>query len=1098
MPSTYTILFISFLTSFFGLKENASDYKLSEYIAPPEVAVCASEFDLDKYREENTNATFTAITNGRWDVGTTWNQGTVPGLNDAVIIPAGRTVRLFGTCSAKNTTVNGTLTYNATTQNFNLLTEWMLVQGTSAKLELGTATNRYLGRGIITLIGTKDNQNIASCGDKFICALGGGTIRMHGVNTISWTQLGANAPAGANSITLKEAVTWPIGAEILVVSSRTNWNEAEKRTITAKSANNRTLTLNSALTYPHTGIQKTYTRPSPAKTWTADLRAEVGLLSKNLTIKGDAGAAATGFGGHIMVHYGCKAYIDGVELFRMGQKAELGRYPFHWHLVKNGGVGQYLKNTSIHTSYNRAVTIHGTESALVEGNFCYDHLGHGIFLEDGGERFNVIRKNVVLLTKRPAAGEELTPSDNELNQVQNRTPSSFWITNPNNIFEDNVAAGTHGTGYWFIFPQSPMGDSSNDPYFSGQQPHKQPLGSFKGNKAHSCMNGFDIFDQLFSDHSIRTNWGWDNSGLHVMENCTWYANQLGVYAGIGAGGPQDNVIYRNNIFVENQTALFFATYNIVEQSVFVANSGENLATGVKHMYEMYDGAGTVRNSHVIGWTSGTGVNLLRRQGAATKHVNHKFSGITRDNPSASFIIDYPDCSINPPPNVAFNSPLHPRVWNVAIRDLDGSFGGAANTTIVSNHPLMLTGGEYQAPNWSNIYRSTHKFGLVWLWYPGVAMPNFPNVTMKRTKGSTPEAGVYYTDGYKEKHQLPLIVNEGFTHTYQYEALPTSKRVQVYFEDVDVGDEVLLVFKDFGKLGGFAFPGVTVHGSLANLLASNTTGYYRQTNGDLYFRPKAIIKKQSWTMSWSTNFAVPVLDTDGDGSTDSFEAKHYRNPIDVKDFGFQYNDNGDFEGWTLNSISAGAVNGGTLKGTASTNDPKVIKTNGFNFQASEFQNILVRMKSTLNRNAQLFWGRVGAPGYAGTRVRTDTYNANGDWQVLVFEVGTHAEWINTIRDIRLDPTSSPAANFEIDWIVGSDGDIDDDGIPDGTDDCITFSPTLNFPGVVPTGLHQANVNITSNGTVPAGTGTTFESGVVEMTLGFDAQLNSNFEAKIGCQ
>ncbi len=1099
MNSTLTILFISFLSSFFNVDQSNNEFKSNEYIAPPEVTLCAAEFDLQKYRNENTNATYTAIANGRWDVGSTWNQGgNVPGPTDAVIIPAGRTVRLFGPCKARNTTVNGTLTYNAATQNFNLDTEWLLVQGTTAKLELGTTTNRYTGKGVITLLGTKDNQNIAGCGDKFICAIGGGTIRMHGVNTISWSQLGANAAAGATTITMKEAVTWPIGAEILIVSSRKSWNEAEKRTITAKSGNNRTLTLNSALTYPHVGVQKTYTRANPAKTWTADLRAEVGLLSKNITVQGDAGSAATGFGGHIMVHYGCKAYIDGVELYRMGQKAELGRYPFHWHLVKNGGVGQYLKNTSIHLSYNRAITIHGTESTLVEGNFCYDHLGHGIFLEDGGERFNIIKRNVVLLTKRPAAGEELTPSDNELNQVQNRTPSSFWITNPNNTFEDNVAAGTHGTGYWFIFPQSPMGDSSNDPYFSGMEPHKQPLGSFKRNKAHSCMNGFDIFDQLFSDHSIRTNWGWSNNGPHIMEDCTWYANGLGIYAGIGAGGPQDNVIYRDNIFVENETALFFATYNIVEQSVFVANSGENLFNGTKHMYEMYDGAGTVRNSHVIGWTSGTGVNLLRRQGAATKHVNHKFYGITRDDPSSSFIIDYPDCSANPPPNIAFNSQYHPRVWNVAIRDLDGSFGGAANSTIVSNHPLMLTGGEYQAPNWTNIYRSNHKFGLVWLWYPGVSMPNFPNVTMKRTKPGTPIAGVYYVNGYTEKHQLPLIVNEGFTHTYQYEALPTAKKVQIYYQDVDVGDEVLLVFKDFGKLGGFSLPGATAHGSLANLNASNTTGYYREPNGDLFFRPKAVSKSQSWIISWTTNFAVPTLDSDGDGSPDRFESNHYRNPTDVKDLGFQYNENGNFEGWTLNSTTGGAVTSGTLKATSSTNDSKLIKTNQFHFAAGVFPNILVRMKASQNKNAQLFWGRGNAPGYAGTRVETETYTGNGDWQVLVFEVGTNAEWNAVITSLRLDPTPTPGVSFEIDWIVGSDGDIDDDGIPDASDNCITFAPTLNFPGVVPTGLHQANVKITSNGTVPAGTGTTFEGGEIDMTIGFDAQLNSNFDAKIGCQ
>jgi hypothetical protein len=70
----------------------------------------------------------------------------------------------------------------------------------------------------------------------------------------------------------------------------------------------------------------------------------------------------------------------------MGQKAIMGRYPIHWHLVTDQAQGQYVRNSSIHHSFNRAVTIHGTDYITVEDNFCYDHIGHGIFLENGAER----------------------------------------------------------------------------------------------------------------------------------------------------------------------------------------------------------------------------------------------------------------------------------------------------------------------------------------------------------------------------------------------------------------------------------------------------------------------------------------------------------------------------------------------------------------------------------------------------------------------------------------------------------------------------------------------------------------------------------------
>ncbi|NVJ21505.1 MULTISPECIES: hypothetical protein [Myxococcus] len=62
--------------------------------------------------------------------------------------------------------------------------------------------------------------------------------------------------------------------------------------------------------------------------------------------------------------------------------------------------------------------------------FFFEHVGHGVFPEDGSERFNVIKRNVALLTRRPLPGEEVPPSDNQLNDVRNRTPASSWIWRP--------------------------------------------------------------------------------------------------------------------------------------------------------------------------------------------------------------------------------------------------------------------------------------------------------------------------------------------------------------------------------------------------------------------------------------------------------------------------------------------------------------------------------------------------------------------------------------------------------------------------------------------------------------------------------------------
>ncbi|MGB8166387.1 MAG: G8 domain-containing protein, partial [Chthoniobacteraceae bacterium] len=435
----------------------------------------------------------TAAATGNWSNTATWVGGVLPGVEDTVKIPTGITVTLNADVECGGIVVEGKLTVERA--NRTLLCDYLLVQTTGAMFEVGTNANRFAQNFTLTLKGLSTESPLASMGAKLLGAHNGGTLEIHGRDRIEWTHLGANAAAGGTSLTLSEAVDWVVGDTILVTSSRADWDEAETRTITGVSGDLKTVSFATPLTYPHNGSTITKTRISDAKSWTGDLRAEVGLLSRNVKIQGDAVSETAGFGGHIMVMNGgttcCvtngRGFIEGVELYRMGQKSIKGRYPMHWHMVAEGGVGQYFRDSVVRHSFNRAITIHGTESTLVENNFCYDHVGHGIFLEDGSERFNVIRKNVVALSKKPLAGEEILPTDNGFNAPQNRSPSSYWITNPNNTFTDNVAAGTEGTGYWFAFPQKPLGPSLTHPRFSALEPYKQPLGAFDRNTTHSSM-----------------------------------------------------------------------------------------------------------------------------------------------------------------------------------------------------------------------------------------------------------------------------------------------------------------------------------------------------------------------------------------------------------------------------------------------------------------------------------------------------------------------------------------------------------------------------------------------------------------------------------
>lgn len=985
-------------------------------------------------RTENINATTitakASATSLTWSLASTWMTGVVPQAGDDVIIPSNALVVLDRNIDVKSITIQGKLIVDLS-KNINISAEYILVDGALGYFEWGTTTKPYNNKGVITLTGSDKTRKIPGTNieSKAILVGNGATLELHGRAKKSWTNLIANAANGSTTISVADPSNWEVGDEIVICPSRLSWNEGEKRTITNIVGN--TITLNTALSFPHIGQSKTYTRPTDGKTWTGDMRAEVGLLSKSITIQGDASSEANQFGGHIMIHMSGKAYVDNVELFRMGQKSILGRYPFHWHLIQEKGAGQYFNNSSVHRSYNRAITIHGTESTLVENNFCYDHIGHGIFLEDGSERFNTIKGNVVLLTKRPIAGEEITPSDNSDNEVQNRSPASYWITNPNNTFENNVAAGTQGTGFWFAMPQKPMGPSASLPRYAALEPYKEPLGKFYGNKAHSSASGFDIFDQLTASHAIAKNGAWDRTDLRVMDACTWYACDLAIYGGIGGGRSRtENVVFRNNVFLDNETAVMHANYSMVEQSVFVANSGENVFVGERKLNRGYDGSCTIKDCHMVGWQA-SNANYVQNTGGAMKHVNYRVSGMTMDHPGPPRM-SFPDYSKIPKGGVGANDAEHPRYWSYIHWDMDGSLGGKKNTSIITNHPLGRDGSEIRFANWTNLYRTDRRFA-----YMLVDAAGDPKMTLVRTKAGTPKAGQYYVNGdapdgyYGTFIHFPVIVNDGFLYTMQFESLGTGKAMNIQMmDDYVAGDQVLYRIKYFGRLPGVAVSNATKLTSLAQV-QSATQSSFAIVGNDLYLKMVSIASTPDITcrVTWTTDINLPILDTDGDGISDYQESVAGTDPIPngiipvnpvlpvpTIQTVWEFATNGNSEGWVLANNLTGSVTGGNqlLKVTAS--DPNYVSESNLMVPAEDYPYLRFRVKSDNAGSIQIYWGRDGATSFSGARVLVLPIQDNpSEFIDYYLDMSTSSEWKENIFQLRLDPEIGTGGNMTIDRI-----------------------------------------------------------------------------------
>ena len=70
--------------------------------------------------------------------------------------------------------------------------------------------------------------------------------------------------------------------------------------------------------------------------------------------------------------------------------------------------------------------------------------------------------------------------------------STFWITNPDNTYRDNVAAGSDATGFWLALPEHPTGAFEGTDISKTTWPRRTQVREFKGNIAHSNFDGFMV------------------------------------------------------------------------------------------------------------------------------------------------------------------------------------------------------------------------------------------------------------------------------------------------------------------------------------------------------------------------------------------------------------------------------------------------------------------------------------------------------------------------------------------------------------------------------------------------------------------------------
>lgn len=624
-----------------------------------------------------------------------------------------------------------------------LTTRWIHVNS-GGVFQVGSAANRFDERDfIVTLTGTDQEadhvietatgtMNVTD-NDGFLMTAMGGRLQFFGEDKVSFTKLAATAEAGSDTITVENIIernfdgttsavsdgelSWEVGDEIVIASSSYDYSDEEVRTITAVNNTGTTtvLTLDAALDHRHYGEIETY--GNDRRTWDIDLRAEVALLSRSITIQGTQDTDVSfgdranygsesgqnlGVGAHAMFMAGSgQITIDGARFDKMGQTGTLGRYPIHWH-VAGDRTGDILRNSSVTNSNNRGVTIHGAQGILVEGNVLHDIHGHGFFMEDAAETDNQFLHNIAFGIHKVGGGFTSTDpfvvpgitrgGDGKVNGLAPRGENgegshdtgqnaperfvhsaAYWITNPDNTWVGNITAGSEGTGFWFVLPERVLGLSLDTGLYNGLNPLRTNLLQFDHNFAHSSQIGltFDRGEDILGRTSSNN---YAPPRRMQINNFTGYKNHgTAVYHRASVG------VFNESRFADNA----FSSFNTFQQEernvLFVGHSrGNSEPETLVGGYRLYDGPGIIANSHFAGFVADN-AHEFRIEGGANKFSHTQAIGISFEDDGTADKLSielYGDNFISVDESPAFIAGRPDSIAGL-VYDFDGSLTGHA-------------------------------------------------------------------------------------------------------------------------------------------------------------------------------------------------------------------------------------------------------------------------------------------------------------------------------------------------------------------------------------------------------------------------------------
>jgi hypothetical protein len=515
-------------------------------------APCRAEHDED----QPVQFSLRSVKSGKWSEASSWQPARVPAANDRVLVSAGTTIEydVANKDVLRLIQIVGTLSF-ARDRDTELNVALIKVQQSDSCSESGFAcdflhrtkggepTDAPSGGLPALLVGTLDQPIPAehtarirlhylegmNKDDAPAIACCSARMEIHGAPLIhTWLKLAADAKPGHDKVVVAEAVPdWRVGDEIIVTASergaafgtyRKNEKHAsdaqtETRHITA--IDGATLTLDRPLKFTHVG--------------TGEFKSEVANLSRNVVIES---ADPAGARGHTVYHRFSRGGISYARLAHLGKEGVLGRYAIHYHLVGDTMRGSSVRGVAIVDSHNRWLTIHGTQYLVVRDCVGFQSVGHGYFLEDGTEVYNLLDHN---LGVQAYAGKRLSE---QVLPFDDNEGAAFWWANGRNTLVRNVGCENDQYGFRYDMQHTSQFDS-HLPILQADGSKKSldvrtiPIWRFDDNEAHTNFAGMvvaangghqpdaPIEDERMLEQIKKVDWtGPDTRHPHIIRNFT--------------------------------------------------------------------------------------------------------------------------------------------------------------------------------------------------------------------------------------------------------------------------------------------------------------------------------------------------------------------------------------------------------------------------------------------------------------------------------------------------------------------------------------------------------------------------------------------------